>query len=143
MEWCLNLDPAFNPTNLVFTNPVKTGTFDDPAVSTGTAYSADGDGLYDIQFAFDHTGNASKNFGAGESIEYTVTLSSSGTLTASSFDFLSTPAGGHGPYPTAAHVLSIGEDAKGGWITVPEPASALLLFAGTVGPMLLRWRRSR
>jgi len=27
-------------------------------------------------------------------------------------------------------------------LMTPEPASALLLFAGTVGPMLLRWRRS-
>jgi hypothetical protein len=33
--------------------------------------------------------------------------------------------------------------STGGLAITPEPASALLLFAGTVGPMLLRWRRSR
>ena len=131
--WYLNLDPSFSPTNLVFTNPVKMGTFDAPTLSKGTdAYKADGDGIYDIEFAFDHTGNASKNFGGGESIQYTMTLSSGGTLTAASFDFLSTPAGGHGPYDTAAHVLGIGEDAKSGWVTAPEPATLGILATGTV-----------
>ena len=142
-EWCLNLDPVFDPTNLVFTNPVKTGAFDNPTISTGTdAYQADGDGLFDIEFAFDHTGNASNNFGAGESIQYTVTLSSGGTLKASSFDCLSKDAGGHGPYLTAAHVLSIANDPDGdsGWVTTPEPATLAFVSLGAVG-LLARRRR--
>ena len=141
-EWCLNLDPFFSPTNLVFSSPVKTGTFKDPTISKGTdAYQADGDGLYDIQFAFDQTGNTAKNFGAGESIGYTVTLSSGGTLTASSFDFLSTPAGGQGPYHTAAHVQSIGAGEDSGWITAPEPATLGVLATGTVFCLLAARRK--
>jgi len=141
-EWCLNLDPVFNPKNLVFSSPVTVGTFKGPSISTGTdAYKADGDGKYDILFAFDHTGSTLKNFGAGESIQYTVTLSSGGTLTAASFDFLSAPAGGHGPYPTAAHVLGIGTDAKSGWVTTPEPATLVLMGAGLAG-LLVRRRRA-
>ena len=148
MEWCLNLDPAFSPTNLVFTNPVKTGTFDAPTSETGTietgtdAYQPDGDGLYDIQFTFDNTGKTDKNFGPGESVQYTVQLNGSSALTAASFDFLSTPAGGHGPYPTAAHVLSIGPDAKSGWVTTttPEPATLVFVSLGAVG-LLARRRR--
>jgi len=141
-EWLLNLDPVFNPTNLVFSKVSTTGTFSDPTISMGTdVYGADGDGLYDIEFAFDQTGKASNNFGAGESIEYTVKLSSGGTLTAASFDFLSADAGGHGPYPTAAHVLSIGTDAKSGWVTAPEPASFLLVGLGVIAIRFGRGRR--
>jgi hypothetical protein len=141
-EWCLNLDPSFDPENLAFAKVGKTGAFNDPTISKGTdAFKADGDGYYDIEFAFDQTGKASNNFGAGESIEYTVKLSSGGTLTAASFDFLSADAGGHGPYPTAAHVLSIGTDAKSGWVTAPEPASFLLVGLGVIAIRFGRGRR--
>ena len=141
--WYLNLDPSFSPTNLVFTTPVKTGAFRDPTISKGTdAYKADGDGLYDIQFAFDHTGSASQNFGGGDSIQYTMTLSSGGTLTAASFDFLSKDAGGHGPYLTAAHVQNTGADGEGsGWVTAPEPATLGILATGTVLAFLTARRK--
>jgi len=122
-EWLLNLDPAFDPANLVFSKVSATGAFTDPTIFRGTdAYLSGGDGLYDIKFAFNVAGSASNTFGAGDSIAFSVTLSSGGTLTAASFDFLSAPSGGHGPYPTAAHVLGIGPDGEdSGWITTLPP----------------------
>ncbi|HUU30818.1 MAG TPA: PEP-CTERM sorting domain-containing protein [Phycisphaerae bacterium] len=141
-EWYLNLDPSFDPENLVFAQVGKTGAFKDATISKGLdAFKAGGDGFYDIEFVFDHTGNTSKNFGAGESIGYTVSLSSGGTLTASSFDFLSTPAGGQGPYHTAAHVQSIGAGEDSGWITAPEPATLGVLATGTVFCLLAARRK--
>jgi hypothetical protein len=144
-EWYLNLDPSFDPENLAFAKVGKTGAFDDATISKGMdAYRAAGDGLYDIQFAFTHSGNASKTFGAGvpmESIQYTVELSSDGMLTAASFDFLSAPAGGHEPHLTAAHVQSIGAGEDSGWITAPEPATLGILAMGMVFSLLAARRK--
>lgn len=146
-EWLFNLDPAFDASNLVFTKVSTTGTFTDPTISKGTdAFLAGGDGLFDIQFVFDITDGAPTSFGAGvpmESIQYTVTLSGGSTLEAGSFDFLSNELGGHGPYRTAAHVLSIGYDGEdSGWISTPEPATLALLLVGTAVPLIAR-RRGR
>jgi hypothetical protein len=98
--WYFNLDPALAPTSLVFSAPVKAGTFTDPVLAVGVnAFQADGDGLYDIELAFANSG--AERFGAGE-VSYTIT--GIPALTASSFNFLSAPAGGNGPFHTAAHV---------------------------------------
>lgn len=141
-EWYLNLDPSFDPENLAFAKVGKTGAFNDATISKGMdAFKTGGDGFYDIAFVFDHTGNASKNFGGGESIQYTVELSSGGMLTAASFDFLSAPAGGHEPHLTAAHVQSIGTGEDSGWITAPEPATLGLLATGTVFSLLAARRK--
>ncbi|GAH74221.1 unnamed protein product, partial [marine sediment metagenome] len=54
------------------------------------------------------------------------------SLTANSFDFLSTPSGASPPFPTAAHVQAIGDDDSG-WTTAPEPATlGLLTIAGVI-----------
>jgi len=138
-QWTFNLDPALDPTDLEFSAPTKIGAFANPTVSLGTnAFMADGDGRYDVKVAFENSDGPPTRFGAGDTVIYTIT--GIPTLTASSFDFLSEPAGGHGPYPTAAHVGAIPPDGNSGWITTPEPA-ALSLVALGAGLLLGRRRR--
>ena len=127
-----NLDTALNPTQLVFSAPIKTGTFDDPAISKGVdGYKADGDGYYDVLIKFDEDG-VNRAFNGGEAVEYTITLAS---LTANSFDFVSAPGGGTGQYVTAAHLQSLGTTLDSAWATntppaIPEPATLSLLVIG-------------
>jgi hypothetical protein len=134
----LNLDPALNPTQLVFSNMVKTGTFEDPNISKGTnCYKADGDGYYDILIAFDQDG-LTKAFNGGESVKYTITLAS---LTANSFDFVSAPGGGMGEYKIATHILAPGGvTSQSVWATIPEPATIALLGLGIL--TLVRKRKA-
>lgn len=139
-EWMFNLDPARDPTQLVFSAPTKTGAFADPVISLGVdAFRADGDGYYDIDLVFNHTGAGSLKFGEGDAVAYTLT--GIPTLTASDFDFESTPVGGRCCYKSAAHVGGIGpEDEFSGWIAVPEPSALSMLVLG--GLALLRRRQA-
>lgn len=138
--WLFNLDPALNPTLLVFSAPSKTGSFTDPTISQSVdAFKADGDGWFDIEIDFASGGGAATRFGPGEDVSYTIT--GIGSLTADSFDFLSSLGGGHGPFPTAAHVQGIGQTgADSGWITVPEPTSLALLSIGAIASLRRRRR---
>jgi len=146
-EWYLNLDPSLDPDDLVFSGFVKAGTFDTPSISTAVnAFKADGDGRYDILLAFAN-GNNNKTFDDGES--FTFTISGIPSLVASSFQWLSHPDGGNGPFITAAHVLSVTPSGDSGWVAepfasianAPEPASLTLLALG--GVALLRRRPDR
>jgi hypothetical protein len=130
-NWFFNLDPALNPNSLVFSAPAKVGAFADPAIATGVnAFQADGDGLYDIRLEFDNAPPANR-FGPGDAVTYTIT--GIPTLTANSFNFLSAPAGGSGPFPTAAHVGGIGGSGDlSGWVTVPEPVTLGVLMLGVL-----------
>ncbi|MHC4132834.1 MAG: PEP-CTERM sorting domain-containing protein [Planctomycetota bacterium] len=131
----INLDAALDPTQLVFSTPSKTGSFDDPVISLGVdAFHADGDGLYDILFDF-HNDGLTRAFNGLESVQYTITLDS---LTANSFDFTSSPDGGVGEYYAAAHILGLGETEDSAWIT-PEPTTITLLGLGSL--VFLRKRR--
>jgi hypothetical protein len=152
-DWDLNIDASFNPANLTFTlsgNPDSI-TLPTTPIPTGIdSFKADGDGLYDIKFAFSTAGN-SVRFTGGKSISYTITSSQPG-LSASLFNVLSTPAGGHGPYLMAAHVQNTptiivkGNTVNSGWIAplapVPEPSTIILLGLAAFG-FAFAWRRQR
>jgi hypothetical protein len=133
----LNLDPLLDPTLLAFSDPIITGNVEIPSISKGVdLYKANGDGFYDILIEFNENG-PDKNFGAGEAVEYTVSLAS---LSASSFDFVSAKDGGEGEYKVATHFKSP-SDVSGTsvWATTPEPATLALLGLGALS--LLRKRK--
>ncbi|MFN0315413.1 MAG: hypothetical protein ACKVQA_10285 [Burkholderiales bacterium] len=139
-----NLDPALVATSVNFA-PLggKLAT-----VSRGEdKYKADGDGKYDFFLEFG-TGVAAMQ--GGEFSRYL--LSGPLGLTVASFNFLSQPAGGHGPFLAASHIQGTGAGGgDSGWVSasatgggpvsqVPLPA-ALGLLASALGAMLVRFRR--
>ncbi|MDB6063817.1 MAG: hypothetical protein JWR26_25 [Pedosphaera sp.] len=139
-ELYLNLNNVLNPNSLIFTLTSSIGTFSNPSISTGVdQFKADGDGKYDVLLGFSTAGTG--RFGVGDSITYQITGIAG--LQASDFDFLSAPAGGSGPFLSAAHVQSIG-NGNSGWIAptiltpAPEPATAVLL-----GSAMIIWAGAR
>ena len=139
--WYFNFDPLLDPTELVFSAPLKTGVFDDPTVQTNAdGYKADGDGWHDILLSFstEDSGMAHR-FSAGDAVQYTISHNTA-SLTPQSFDYVSAPGGGEGVHPTVAHVLGIG-GGDSGWVTIPEPCSIALLAAGSIA-LLARRRRT-
>lgn len=118
--WYFNLNPSMDPTALSFSVAGSSGSFTDPTVQTGAnAFKAGPDGKYDVLLGFS-TANAGR-FTGGDSITFTITDPSG--LTADDFDQLGTAAGGSGPYTSAAHVQSIGDNDGSAWI---NPSSTLL-----------------
>ncbi|MCF8060999.1 MAG: PEP-CTERM sorting domain-containing protein [Deltaproteobacteria bacterium] len=117
-------------------------------------YKADGDGIYDILFHFAKNSNLEESsydgrFGAQTQALFQITGDG---ITAASFNELSAPGGGNGPFATAAHVQGIGADNDySGWIapsgggnlvtTTPEPGTFVLLGAGLL--FLGGWVRKR
>ncbi len=145
----LNINPADTAKiqNLTFTFQNGTSGVTAPTIQTGEdAFKADGDGKYDILFNF-ATANSGR-FGAGDSVTYLI--SGIPGLTSADFQYLSTPAGGHGPFDAAGHVQGIGCSDDSGWIDpsvgpvpVPEPApgAVMALAVGLLGARRLWLRR--
>jgi len=118
--WYFNLNPAFSTADLTISQTGMGGAFDAPSISRGTdAFKADGDGKYDLLFSFGTAGDASQRFTSGDSI--TFTLSGITGLNAADFNYMSAPAGGHGPYVAATHVQSI-DGNYSGWL---DPSTTL------------------
>jgi len=134
--WYFNVTPSF-VGSLVFsptTTTLPSGGSLLSILQGEDAFKADGDGLYDILFNFG-TGTG-HGFGVGDTL--TETISASG-LVASDFNLLSSPAGGHGPFLTAAHVQNTTGAGSGGsgWIaptgaTVPDVGSTSMLLGVTL-----------
>ena len=95
------------------------------------AFQADGDGMYDIWFDFP-TANNDNRFKDGEELVWIITGNG---ITANSFDYLSAPGGGYGPFQSVAHVPSIlGEENNSQWIAaVPIPATVWIFGARLIG----------
>jgi hypothetical protein len=127
--WYFNLNPLFNPNQLTF--GFISGNDADNILKGIDAYQADGDGRYDIRF----TWNSASPFrlSAGQTAVYDI--AGIPGLTVNDFNFDSAPAGGKGPFLSAAKVQGIGLQAESGWVApttvtitqVPEP-TALVLF---------------
>ena len=142
----LNFDPQLSANSLTwdFANQ-GTGAYGSPSISTGVNFQqADGDGMFDIQFAFDQ--NPPEDwFNNADSYYIDVTLTG---ITADSFNWPSEPkvGGGGGGLYVAAHVQGIDnpdipgvDDDGSGWVTtngeVPE-ASTLMLFGSGLSGLL-------
>ncbi len=133
-ELYLNVNPDFTPTALEINDLGGPYTVD--SIEQGVdAFKADGDGKYDIHINFSTSNsNPELRLGAGDKAEFTI-VGGEG-FDSSDLEYLSAPAGGHGPFYVAAHVQGIGgEDDNSGWVTTPVPeASTIILFgSGLLG----------
>lgn len=94
-------------------------------------FKADGDGYFDLLIEFANSGDG--RLSAGEWADLKITGDG---LSTSSFEYLSAPGGGHGPFYVAAHVGGIGPKDESGWVTtqpVPEASTMILFGSGLVG----------
>jgi hypothetical protein len=106
--WYFNLNPAMDPKALSFS---LAGS--NPSIQTGKNYFKAGpDGKFDLLLGFS-TANNGNRFVNGDSL--TLTITGNG-LTASDFDYLSTPGGGNDGYGSSAHIQAISPYDKSGWI---------------------------
>jgi hypothetical protein len=120
-----NLNPADNPTSLIFSNfTVAHGSFAFPAVDEGAdAYKSGSDGYFDIRLNFGGSGLPTW-FSQGDVM--VCDLVGIPTLTAADFVYLSAPSGSSvGPFNAAVHLVSIFN---------PNGHGDTSGFVGAVGP---------
>lgn len=139
-----NLDPSLDPTLLTFSRVSGTGPIDaDVTPLTGVdAFTADGDGMFDILFELPPPpGGQSVRFNAGEDLVYQI--SGIPTLTASSFNIFSDPAGSFGPFLSAAMFVDTGPGGLNSDFVgaIPEPSTLTLLSLGILLIAGAAWRR--
>lgn len=142
LGWYFNFDDSKDVTALVFS--WQSGNDADDINLGQNAFKADGDGFYDIQLTWD--AGASKRLWFDSVVVYQISYA--GGLSVDDFDYLSEPAGGWGPYKSAAHVQGIDEGRYSTWVypgegappppPVPEPSTIMLIGAGLLGLGLLR-----
>src|SRR5262245_41396438 len=108
-----NFNDSLNVQNLNF-QLVSGGAFALPTIDLQmNTFKADGDGRYDIRLNFATAGTASQVFGQGDTLVYRLSYTSA--IDASQFGYLSSPAGGNGPFYTAAHIQDT-PGGESGWI---------------------------
>jgi hypothetical protein len=146
----LNLDPSLNPTKLTFTYVGGSGGFALPAITDGENFvKADGLEKFDIDFSLGQ--KADNVFTGNDYVTYDIS-STSYTLTAADFNYLSPSAANFGPLLASAEISGIpgaGDSTANGWIgpcqltPTPEPrAVSLLALAGGIFAVSF-WHRSR
>ncbi|MHC4441587.1 MAG: hypothetical protein ACYTF1_11505 [Planctomycetota bacterium] len=155
-EWLFNLDPALDPTLLVFSETGRIGEFggpyiDDPDPLLGNEitgpdlFQADGDGFFDIQVLFEAINGAKTKYGLHKDLVtaevYSMSISSTDPITVDSFNFPSYQDGGEGTYLTAAKIGGIGIEGDSGWIAIPEPITFLFFALGSLA--LVQQRRKK
>ena len=119
-DWGFSVDPAkvSNPGTLTF-NKVNVLALSpgDVTITTGVDHwQADGDGKYDIRFAFPTSGAGGgvRRFMGGETVIIDINWTV-GDLLAADFNVLATRGGDNGPFYSAAHVQAIGTNST--WVS--------------------------
>jgi hypothetical protein len=145
----LNLDPALNPSLLVFNRLNSTGSFKGPKIrAREDGFNVPDAGQFDLRFQFAGFGSSRRQFGNGDQVTYLI--SGIPELNASSFGFDSlTPCTGDS-IAAVAQIRGIPAHRRSGWIypadgltPIPEPASWLLFASGLLVSGTLAARRQR
>jgi hypothetical protein len=132
-ETDFNFDPSLQIGSLSGTMTSCT-TCTIVGVSIGTdAFQADGDGKYDIGMIFDSSDGLPTRFNDSDVAVVVFTYTGTGTFNADSFNFLSTPAGGAGPFHAASHVQGIPTNDCSGWISDTVAGSSNATTSGSCG----------
>lgn len=150
---------AASSTSGFFLTPGMTGF-----AAGNNCCQADGDGKYDYRFDFTSSNSDANRFLAGQTRVFDLAYHT-GVLTAASFNALSQPQGGSGPFFAAAHLQGIAPNgSQSTWIadnttgvcigadcpvinpevidgTMPEPASVVLMASGLLGLIVVARRR--